>query len=311
MGDIMGDLSSRRGKPQGMETQGHYQVIKAAGPAGRDADLRLDAQVDHLRPRHLPHGVRPLRGGPGADPGEDRRRSRQGTSRKRPRSRRVQRATSSTSASSADHVGERVRSCRAGSYQKRSSGKIRFLVLRDGTGLPAVRRLRQGRVRRGCSSACDRVPLESSVAVRGTVRKDDRAPGGFELALDDARRSSTRPPSTRSSPRSTASSSCSTTGTSTCARARRTPCCGSATRSCRPAATSSTSATSCSSTRRSSRPAACEGTTTLFETDYFDDKAYLAQSGQLYLEPACMAFGRVYCFGPDVPRREVARRGGT
>ncbi len=45
-------------------------------------------------------------------------------------------------------------------------------------------------------------------------------------------------------------------------------------------------------------PAACEGTTTLFETDYFGDKAYLAQSGQLYLEPACMAFGRVYCFGP-------------
>jgi len=45
-------------------------------------------------------------------------------------------------------------------------------------------------------------------------------------------------------------------------------------------------------------PAACEGTTTLFETDYFDDKAYLTQSGQLYLEPACMAFGKVYCFGP-------------
>ncbi len=45
-------------------------------------------------------------------------------------------------------------------------------------------------------------------------------------------------------------------------------------------------------------PAACEGTTTLFETDYFEHKAYLTQSGQLYLEPACMAFGRVYCCGP-------------
>src|SRR6185295_14485179 len=45
-------------------------------------------------------------------------------------------------------------------------------------------------------------------------------------------------------------------------------------------------------------PAACEGTTTLFETPYFDTSAYLAQSGQLYLEPACMAFGRVYCLGP-------------
>jgi asparaginyl-tRNA synthetase len=45
-------------------------------------------------------------------------------------------------------------------------------------------------------------------------------------------------------------------------------------------------------------PAACEGTTTLFETDYFDTKAYLTQSGQLYMEAAAMAFGKVYCFGP-------------
>ncbi|HYU25343.1 MAG TPA: amino acid--tRNA ligase-related protein, partial [Thermoanaerobaculia bacterium] len=45
-------------------------------------------------------------------------------------------------------------------------------------------------------------------------------------------------------------------------------------------------------------PAACEGTSTLFETDYFGEKAFLSQSGQLYLEPAAAAFGRVYCFGP-------------
>jgi asparaginyl-tRNA synthetase len=46
-------------------------------------------------------------------------------------------------------------------------------------------------------------------------------------------------------------------------------------------------------------PAACEGTTTLFETDYFDlGKAYLTQSGQLYAEAGAMAFGKVYCFGP-------------
>src|SRR5437667_5739575 len=45
-------------------------------------------------------------------------------------------------------------------------------------------------------------------------------------------------------------------------------------------------------------PAACEGTSTLFETDYFGEKAYLSQSGQPYLEPAAAAFGRVYCFGP-------------
>jgi len=46
-------------------------------------------------------------------------------------------------------------------------------------------------------------------------------------------------------------------------------------------------------------PAACEGTTTLFAVDYFDEeKAYLAQSGQLYNEATAMAFGKVYCFGP-------------
>jgi asparaginyl-tRNA synthetase len=45
-------------------------------------------------------------------------------------------------------------------------------------------------------------------------------------------------------------------------------------------------------------PNAVEGTTTLFETDYFDEKAYLTQSGQLYMEAAAMAHGKVYCFGP-------------
>src|SRR5690554_6575502 len=45
-------------------------------------------------------------------------------------------------------------------------------------------------------------------------------------------------------------------------------------------------------------PAAGEGTTTLFETDYFGEKAYLSQSGQLYMEAATMALSRVYCFGP-------------
>ncbi len=45
-------------------------------------------------------------------------------------------------------------------------------------------------------------------------------------------------------------------------------------------------------------PAACEGTSTLFETDYFGEKAFLSQSGQLYAEPAAIAFDKVYCFGP-------------
>lgn len=45
-------------------------------------------------------------------------------------------------------------------------------------------------------------------------------------------------------------------------------------------------------------PSSCEGTSTLFETKYFDEKAYLSQSGQLYMEAAAAAFGKAYCFGP-------------
>jgi asparaginyl-tRNA synthetase len=45
-------------------------------------------------------------------------------------------------------------------------------------------------------------------------------------------------------------------------------------------------------------PSACEGTTTLFEIDYFEDKMYLSQSGQLYVEAGALAFNKVYCFGP-------------
>ena len=53
-------------------------------------------------------------------------------------------------------------------------------------------------------------------------------------------------------------------------------------------------------------PAACEGTTTLFEVNYIDDqKAYLTQSGQLYMEATAAALGKVYCFGPDVSRGEI------
>ena len=55
---------------------------------------------------------------------------------------------------------------------------------------------------------------------------------------------------------------------------------------------------------------ACEGTTTLFETEYFGDKAYLLQSGQLYMEAAAMALGRVYCFGPTF-RAESPRPAAT
>lgn len=55
-------------------------------------------------------------------------------------------------------------------------------------------------------------------------------------------------------------------------------------------------------------PAAVEGTTTLFPVDYFGEQAYLSQSGQLYNEATCLAFGRVYCFGPAFRAEKSATR---
>ena len=195
----------------------------------------------------------------------------------------------------ADHVGANVE-LRGWIYQKRSSGKIRFLVLRDGTGyLQCVAGIKD--VPSETFEALDRVTAESSVVIRGVVRKDDRAPGGYELGLTDFRifhLAAEYPIQPKEH------------GVEFLFDHRhlylrsRTPHAVLAVRNevvqaCRdffyqrdfvlidsPILT----------------PNACEGTSTLFETPYFDETAYLTQSGQLYLEPACMAFGRVYCFGP-------------
>jgi len=194
-----------------------------------------------------------------------------------------------------DHVGETVL-LKGWVYQKRSSGKIRFLMMRDGTGfLQCVAGAKD--VAPESFETMDRVTAESSVAIRGTVRKDDRAPGGFELGVTDftvLHLAADYPIQPKDH------------GVEFLFDNRhlylrsRTPHAALSVRnevvqSCRdffyqrdfvlidsPILT----------------PNPCEGTSTLFETPYFDDKAYLTQSGQLYLEPACMAFGRVYCFGP-------------
>ena len=194
-----------------------------------------------------------------------------------------------------DHVGETV-TLRGWLSQKRSSGKVKFLVLRDGTGwLQCVAFAKE--VSPELFERCDKAPLESSITVSGSVRKDDRAPGGFELGLTDVvvfHEAAEYPIQPKEH------------GVEFLFDHRhlylrsRTPQAvlrvrNEVVKSCRdffydrgfvlidsPVLT----------------PAACEGTTTLFETDYFGDKAYLTQSGQLYLEPGCMAFGKVFCFGP-------------
>ncbi|MEW6757027.1 MAG: asparagine--tRNA ligase [Acidobacteriota bacterium] len=193
------------------------------------------------------------------------------------------------------HAGEEV-TLSGWVYNKRSSGKVRFLILRDGSGyLQCVAFVKD--VSAEVFDLLDRVSLESSVTVTGTVRLDERAPGGVELSLREARlhhMAEEYPIGKKEH------------GTGFLMENRHLWL-----RSSRQVAILRVR----SEIEQSFRdyfydrgftlidspiltPAACEGTTTLFETDYFGEKAFLSQSGQLYLEPACMALGKVYCFGP-------------
>ena len=195
------------------------------------------------------------------------------------------------------HVGEEV-TLKGWLYNRRSSGKIHFLLVRDGTGVCQCVALLND-VGADAFAAADHLGQETSLEVTGVVREDKRAPGGFELTikrLEVVAPASDYPITPKEhgvaflldhrhlwmrSARQHAILRVRERG-----RHRR-------------AAISFTSAASCCSTRRSSRPTSCEGTTNLFELDYFGErKAYLTQSGQLYAEAGALAFGKVYCFGP-------------
>src|SRR6266436_1447327 len=179
---------------------------------------------------------------------------------------------------------------------RRSSGKLHFLQVRDGTGtIQCV--MAKAEVPAEVFALADHLPQESSLIVTGTVRADARSPIGYELGVTDLRvvHQSADYPITpkehgpaflldhrhlwlRSSRQHAL------------LRVR-----SEVVRACReyldghgflafdaPILT----------------PAACEGTTTLFPVGYFDETAYLTQSGQLYGEAGAMAFGKIYCFGP-------------
>jgi asparaginyl-tRNA synthetase len=194
------------------------------------------------------------------------------------------------------HVGEEV-TIHGWLYNKRSSGRIRFLLVRDGTGIVQCVAA-SGDVSEEAFKAFDVVTQESSLFVTGTVRKDDRAPGGYELQLRDVQviqiaRDYPITPKEH--------------GMEFLMDRRHLWL-----RSSRQHAIMRVRDHIIKSIREFFAsngflvidspiltPAACEGTTTLFETEYFDlGKAYLTQSGQLYAEAAAMAFGKVYCFGP-------------
>jgi asparaginyl-tRNA synthetase len=193
------------------------------------------------------------------------------------------------------HVGESIE-IRGWVTHRRSSGKVQFLVLRDGSGLiqcvAGVRDLPPEQW-----EASGALTQESAVIARGTVKADARQVGGVELGLTSLEVVSLAPeyPITPKEH-----------GVDFLMDHRhlwlRAP---------RQQAILRIRAQIIAAFREHMdsegftlvdapifTPSACEGTTTLFETQYFDDKAYLSQSGQLYMEAAAMALGRVYCFGP-------------
>ena len=194
------------------------------------------------------------------------------------------------------HEGEDV-TIKGWLHTRRSSGKIHFLILRDGSGfIQGV--MSKAAVGEEMFKATDHLSQETSVVVTGTVKPDTRAPSGYEVDvknLEVVGGSHDFPITPKEhgvdylldrrhlwirTERQTA-----------ILRIRHEVI--DAVRdffNTRGFILTDTPIFT---------PAACEGTTTLFPVEYFDDqKAYLTQSGQLYLESTAMALGRVYSFGP-------------
>ena len=194
------------------------------------------------------------------------------------------------------HVGKEV-VLKGWLYNLRSSGKIVFPQLRDGTGIVQGVALKNA-VSAEVWEALKGLGQESSVILRGTVRADERAPGGYEIDIVDAQvlqQVHDYPITPKEH------------GTEFLMDQRHLWL-----RSRRQHAVLKVRHTVVQSVRNFFdndgftladspilTPAACEGTTTLFEVDYFEgEKAYLTQSGQLYNEATAAAFGKAYCFGP-------------
>lgn len=196
------------------------------------------------------------------------------------------------------HVGEEV-TLWGWLHHKRSSGKIQFLMVRDGSGyIQGV--LVKNAVAPDVFAAADTLTHESSIRVTGKVREDSRAPSGYEMDLTNVEAVQVVPkedpfPITPKDHgidflmdyrhlwiRSTRQRAILKIRHEVVKAVRDF--------------FDDKGFTLCDAPILT--PAACEGTTTLFEVGYFDDKAYLTQSGQLYSEATAAALGRVYTFGP-------------
>ncbi len=181
-------------------------------------------------------------------------------------------------------------------YNSRSSGKLLFLLLRDGTGICQCV-MEKTDATSELFARCDKLGQESSLEIDGVVRADERAEGGHELTVSDVRivQAVEGFPITPKPH-----------GIEFLMSHRHLWF-----RSKRQWHILRVRATVVDAIRRFFNdrgfvlidtpifaPSAGEGAQTLFEVDYFDEKVYLAQTGQLYLEAACMSHRKVYCFGP-------------
>ncbi|MES2768469.1 MAG: asparagine--tRNA ligase [Bdellovibrionota bacterium] len=192
-------------------------------------------------------------------------------------------------------VGEKV-TLKGWAYNVRSSGKIKFLLLRDGTGLCQCVFFKGGCTEEAFNNF-EQITQETSVFVTGTVKADPKQPGGYELSAESFEiygKSVDYPITPKDH------------GTDFLMNNRHLWL-----RSKRQVAILKIRHTIIKAIRDFFdndgftlvdspifTPSACEGTSTLFETKYFDLKAYLSQSGQLYGEASAAALGKAYCFGP-------------
>jgi asparaginyl-tRNA synthetase len=196
------------------------------------------------------------------------------------------------------HEGQSI-TIRGWLYNLRESGKLLFPIIRDGSGfIQGV--LHKAGVSQEVFDSVKNLTQESSVIVTGTVRADKRAKGGYELDVQNVEVVE-RVPESDPYPISLKDH-----GVEFLMENRHLWV-----RSPRQVAILRLRAEIIKAARDFFdergftltdppilTPAACEGTTTLFEVDYFDDQAYLTQSGQLYIEATAMALGKVYSFGP-------------
>ncbi|HOP33050.1 MAG TPA: asparagine--tRNA ligase [Candidatus Hydrothermia bacterium] len=198
-----------------------------------------------------------------------------------------------------EKIGEEVE-IRGWVYNKRSSGKIRFIIVRDGSGyLQCV--MAKGQIEDQYFDLFDDLTLETSVIVQGKVREDVRAPEGVEVDLNFVKIIG---PSENFPIPKVREDNIPDPGVllpirHLWLRTRRQWAIMRIRHTIEKAIHDYYD--NLGFIRIDSpilTPAACEGTTTLFETDYFGEKAYLSQSGQLYQEATCMAHGKTYCFGP-------------